>query len=222
MLTWAACAVVGVIIALIFQKYRGRDRSVKTYSKYVERQFGESHISCVVSDPEEVEEMFAEIQKYTDFMFGFRPTKPIEVQLVPSQELYRMTLPYHGKTFRPDGLCSNKDGEVTIYIRLGLPRDQFYSVLAHEYAHAWQIMDRFMGGSTERKEGFAEWVAYAVTELAGYDAVRLFERPPWDPYGSGMYKFQVIAEHYGFHGAVRAGKSSRLNLKALRPPPGPT
>jgi hypothetical protein len=171
-----------------------------------------------ICDPSEAEEIFKEIQKYMEFMFQFRPKEPIRFRLMPYQELYRRSIQDNGKRTNPVGLCSKEQGRITIYVRRGLPADQFYSVLAHEYAHAWQTADGFMGGSIERSEGFAEWVAHHLTHLAGYDADRLFQNQPCTLYSSGLYKFQTIEDHYGFHGAIRAGKSNQTNLKVLRAP----
>ena len=79
-------------------------------------------------------------------------------------------------------------------------------------------MEGFGGDQPERQEGFADWVAYKLTELAGYEIHELFNGIPSDPYYSGMKKFEIIEERYGQNGVIRAAKCNRLNLNALRLP----
>ena len=109
-----------------------------------------------------------------------------------------------------------EDGKIMIYVQNNLPINDLFATIAHEYAHAWQRHEGFAGGAGEREEGFAEWVAWHMTEVAGYDPPNVFNKPSTTVYANGLRKFKIIEERFGFHGAVKAGKSSLVNLKVLR------
>jgi len=55
----------------------------------------------------------------------------------------------------------HRNGRIrTIYVLYGLPKLSFRTVVAHEYAHAWQGETCPLLEDDRLREGFAEWVAY--------------------------------------------------------------
>ena len=168
-----------------------------------------------VNDPKEAAEMFLDIQRRMACTFGFVLSTPISARLASGPEIQRRMRSPIGEQAAL-GLCSVEEGKVIIYIQRGLPRAVFYATLAHEFAHAWQRLDGFMPSELERCEGFAEWVALVLTEMAGFDVTEFFKRPPWDPCGSGMRRFAAFEELYGVKRTAQLGKRPRFNFKFLR------
>ena len=150
-------------------------------------------------------------------MFGFTPGDTIEVKGVPAEEICHKCHISSDKSAPLAGLCEEEDGTITLYVQKGLPQDLCYAAMAQEYAHAWQKMEGF-GSEGEKKEGFAEWVAFKLTELAGHDAEKLFADLPGRRDESGRKKFEILEEQFGVEGAIRAGKTKDRNLKILRRP----
>jgi hypothetical protein len=58
------------------------------------------------------------------------------------------------------GLYQRQGRLRAIYVLYGLPKLLFRTVVAHEYAHAWQGESCPLLNDNELREGFAEWVAY--------------------------------------------------------------
>jgi Protein DA1 len=58
------------------------------------------------------------------------------------------------------GLYQRNGDMRAIYMLYGLPRLLFRTVVAHEYAHAWQNENAPQLSDEGLREGFAEWVAY--------------------------------------------------------------
>ncbi len=58
------------------------------------------------------------------------------------------------------GLYQRQGRLRVIYVLYGLPMLAFRTVVAHEYAHAWQGETCPLLDDDELREGFAEWVAY--------------------------------------------------------------
>lgn len=58
------------------------------------------------------------------------------------------------------GLYQRQGATRAIYMLYGLPRLLFRTVVAHEYAHAWQGESCPLLEDHALREGFAEWVAY--------------------------------------------------------------
>src|SRR6266545_118387 len=58
------------------------------------------------------------------------------------------------------GLYQRQGRLRAIYLLYGLPKLLFRTVVAHEYAHAWQAESCPLLEDDSLREGFAEWVAY--------------------------------------------------------------
>ncbi len=104
-----------------------------------------------------------------------------------------------------------------IYVQKGLIRDSLFSIIAHEYAHAWQFMEGFCGGNWQRREGFAKWVCCKVCELHDitFDAANRETTGTSGLYANGLRKFKVLEEMYGVKGVLKAAQSNTLNMNVL-------
>ena len=171
-----------------------------------------------VDEEQEIQDLFKRLREYADFLFSFTPGDTVEVQAVPAEEICHKCNVSAEKGAPLAGLVEGEEGTFTIYVQKGLPQDLCYAAMAKELAHAWQEMEGFGGLDIEKKEGFAEWVAFKLTELAGFDADAVFEDFSGDLETSGRKKFEVLEEQFGVEGAVKAGKSKGRNLKVLRSP----
>ena len=206
-----ACVVVGVAAS------RERRKTAKQLNPARACKAAKASSSSVtaggVCDSREAAEMFKRVQRDMGRTFGFVLSMPISAQLATEAELYKRS----GSGARPIGLCDWEDGSITIYVQRGLPRACFYATLAHEYAHVWQKMDGFIRvGNFERCEGFAEWVSWVLTEMAGYDISREFDRGPFDPYGTGLRKFLALQEAVGVRKAADLARKNRFDLGFFR------
>ena len=87
----------------------------------------------------------------------------VEFRLVDAPSLARVRAaaqdghPADEKTL---GLYQRQGRLRAIYVLYGLPRLTFRTVVAHEYAHAWQGESCPLLDDDGLREGFAEWVAY--------------------------------------------------------------
>ncbi|MEW6237454.1 MAG: hypothetical protein AB1656_18890 [Candidatus Omnitrophota bacterium] len=172
----------------------------------------ETDMDNLIVDPEDAAAMLRQIQRDMAKAFGFILHTPISARLIGLGDL-RRKCDYRGN---PLGMFTFEDHRITIYILFGMPRARFYATLAHEYAHVWQAMEGFLTGTLEHNEGFAEWTALVLTQMAGFDTKEEFDRASWDPYGTGMRKFITLQKIFGVREAAQLGKRRRLNLNMLR------
>lgn len=207
-----ACIVVGVAAS------RDRRKTAKQLNPALSGKAAKTISSPItaggVYDSREAAEMFKRVQRDMARTFGFVLSTPISAQLATEAELRRRT---SIRGSEPIGLCDWEDGSITVYVLRGLPKACFYATLAHEYAHVWQKMDGFIRvGNFERCEGFAEWVSWVLTEMAGYDLSREFNRGPFDPYGTGLRKFLALQEAVGVRKAADLARKNRFDLSFFR------
>jgi hypothetical protein len=94
---------------------------------------------------------------------GLRLRVGVEFRLVDAPTIARVRalgdLP-HAPDERTLGLYQRQGHSRAIYMLYGLPRLLFRTVMAHEYAHAWQGESCPLLEDDALREGFAEWVAY--------------------------------------------------------------
>lgn len=102
------------------------------------------------------------------------------------------------------GLYARRGMRRGIYIQTGLPRMLFLQVTAHEYAHAWQGENSPTLRAGLVHEGFAEWVAYRLIGLYGYDRAQERMLARQDIYGQGLrWALDEEAAH-GMQGVIEA------------------
>ncbi len=215
LLFWCAAAVVGVSSAVLYERHRNSIRKKGILSARKTKNTSLDYNPDLVVDPEDAAFMFQQIKRDMARTFGFLPSSSISAQLVSKAELYRKCPP-HMRHLDPIGLFCVKEGKIFIYILSGLPRISFYATLAHEYAHVWQRLDGFACRNFEQLEGFAEWVSFILTDMAGFNVSQEFDRPEWDVYGTGMRKFKTMQQLFGNRGAASLGKRRGLNMNILK------
>jgi len=89
---------------------------------------------------------------------------------------------------------------VSIHLLNHVPSDRMVSVSAHEYAHVWQAENHRDYGSTQSvlREGFAEWVAYKVSENYRRERIlRIMRTPSTSVYYRGLMKFLELERQRG-------------------------
>ncbi len=214
---------IAAVVALIVVAWKFRPSGTATgystggYNKKKEEK-PKTRDGPGVDEEQEIKDLFKRLREYADFLFNFNPGDTVEVQAVPPEEICFKCNVSGDKSPPLAGLREEEPGTITIYVQKGLPQDLCYAAMAKEYAHAWQEIEGFGGIDIEKKEGFAEWVSFKLTELAGFDAETVFRDFSGDIETSGRKKFQVLEDQFGVEGAVKAGKSKGRNLKVLRSP----
>jgi len=88
---------------------------------------------------------------------------PVAFRMVDAPTLRQIQARGQPSSHDPDsktlGLYQRLGKVWAIYVLYGIPRLLFRTVVAHEYAHAWQS-EHCPGLDPELREGSAEWVAY--------------------------------------------------------------
>lgn len=167
-----------------------------------------------VTEEESIQGMFERIRSLASVLYA-SDLPSIRIQLASPDELKTTYAAKYGLNTQPNAIFQNDEDDGCIFVQHGLPEEALFVALSREFAHAWQEIDGFPAISVEQREGFAQWIAYRLSEADGRDAEALFE----DCEGlaaSGLRKFLALEEKYGAAGAIKAAKSNTLNLKALR------
>ncbi len=113
---------------------------------------------------------------------------------------------------RPMGLYVRDGHTRAIYVLYALPKIMFRTVVAHEYAHAWQSENCPIMEPKSVVEGFAEWVAYRHLQTIG--AVKIAEqlRGPGQPYQAYLEQMLTIEMRDGQRAVIdtmlRAGRGT--------------
>ena len=97
------------------------------------------------------------------------------------------------------GLFVQLGDRFDVYAEVGLPRSLMFSVVSHEFTHAWQAENCPRNQSALLREGFAEYCAYVVLLENDFTlAVRRMERRR-DFYGQGLARVRRLANQAGDH-----------------------
>ena len=98
---------------------------------------------------------------------------------------------------RPLGLFRAVGPDCTIAVEYGLPEVVARQIIAHEYAHFWQLEHCRPGQSFPLYEGFAEWVAQQYLAAHGQTefAAQMARRP--DPYGAALRRLLAVEQRVG-------------------------
>jgi hypothetical protein len=118
--------------------------------------------TTAIFDPAGAQQLFAETVAAVVEQLGLGLRVGVEFRLVDAPTLARIRA---GESGEPAGEKTlglyQKQGRLrAIYALYGLPKLLFRTVVAHEYAHAWQGETCPLLDDDGLREGFAEWVAY--------------------------------------------------------------
>lgn len=101
------------------------------------------------------------------------------------------------------GLYQRQGRLRAIYLLYGLPKLLFRTVVAHEYAHAWQGETCPLLGDDALREGFAEWVAYRHLLYLGCTRAAQRMLTSAHPYRPLMEQVLALETHVGPAGVLR-------------------
>src|SRR6185503_12999421 len=119
--------------------------------------------STAIYDPAAAGRLFDETVGAVVSQLGLTLRVGVEFRLVDAPALARVRAaaqdghPADEKTL---GLYQRQGRLRAIFVLYGLPKLMFRTVVAHEYAHAWQGETCPLLEDDGLREGFAEWVAY--------------------------------------------------------------
>lgn len=120
------------------------------------------HTSAIY-DPVQAERIFRETVGAIIAQLGLELQIGVAFRLVDAPlmaEIRAQARDGHPIEERVLGLYQRRGDVRAIYMLYGLPRLLFRTVVAHEYAHAWQNENAPNLNDDGLREGFAEWVAY--------------------------------------------------------------
>ncbi len=108
----------------------------------------------------------------------------------------------HAADERTLGLYQRQGHMRVIYMLYGLPRLLFRTVVAHEYAHAWQGETCPLLEDDGLREGFAEWVAYRHLLYLGCTKAAQRMLSSQHPYRPLLERVLLLEERAGPAGVV--------------------
>jgi hypothetical protein len=119
--------------------------------------------STAIYDPAVAGRLFDETVGAVVSQLGLTLRVGVEFRLVDAPALARVRAAGqngHAPNEKTLGLYQRQGRLRAIYILYGLPKLAFRTVVAHEYAHAWQGETCPLLDDDGLREGFAEWIAY--------------------------------------------------------------
>jgi hypothetical protein len=123
---------------------------------------GRCHATAIF-EPGEAQRLFEETVAAVVGQLGLALRVGVEFRLVDAPTLARIRASGDGGPASDEktlGLYQRHGRLRAIYALYGLPKLLFRTVVAHEYAHAWQGETCPLLDDNDLREGFAEWVAY--------------------------------------------------------------
>jgi hypothetical protein len=100
------------------------------------------------------------------------------------------------------GIYVRGPAQRTIYVQNGLPRILLVQVIAHEWAHAWQVEHCPHLRDVQLIEGFAEWVAYKVLQAMGAPKKMAVMTGRTDHYGEALRHMLARETREGIQGVL--------------------
>ncbi|HUS14910.1 MAG TPA: protein DA1 [Chloroflexia bacterium] len=181
-----------------------------SYQRVDGRVLCDSCHATAVYNPREAEALYARVQDTAAGVLGLELRVGARLHLANRKQI--ATLRGHPSEVPPDPMAESRADYVglfvysgrmrAIYVEYGLPRIFFCEVVAHEYAHAWQMECAPLLSDPELREGFAEWVAYRVVESWGA-RLRLDRfRQRQDMYGAGLRRMLAWEAASGTAGVI--------------------
>lgn len=174
--------------------------------------------------PSDIEAVYREARGYFEGLMELDLRRDVEVRIAEAAEIAAARgeayVPSHGWDPRTIGLAMLRDGQATILIENGRPRDLTYAVMVHELAHVWQW--QHLDTEAMRREhgellieGHATWAEIdALRQTGRIPDYQRRERERTDVYGEGCRTIERMLEGQG-----RARDAFRMLLD-LYPAPG--
>ena len=162
--------------------------------------------ATAVFDPAEARQLYDETVAAVVAQLGLRLRVGVEFRLVDAPTLAQVRAGASDGAV-PDektlGLYQRQGRLRAIYLLYGLPKLLFRTVVAHEYAHAWQGEACPLLDDDRLREGFAEWVAYR--HLLHLGCTRAAQRmlSSSHPYRPMMEEVLALEEHVGPSGVLQ-------------------
>lgn len=119
--------------------------------------------ATAVTDPNQARGLYDETVAAVAAQLGLRLRVGVEFRLIDAPTMAQVRAggqSGHAADERTLGLYMRQGRLRAIYMLYGLPKLLFRTVVAHEYAHAWQGETCPLLDDDGLREGFAEWVAY--------------------------------------------------------------
>jgi hypothetical protein len=94
----------------------------------------------------------------------------------------------------------------TVHLLSGVPAERMLTVCAHEYAHVWHAENHpnYSATTAEMREGFAEWVAYKVSQHSQRQSqMAVLDYPSDGLYYEGLSKYLELERKSGVAGALK-------------------
>jgi hypothetical protein len=165
---------------------------------------GNCHTTAIFA-PEIARALFDETVAAVGAQLGLGLRVGVEFRLVDAPTLARVRAggdgehPTDEKTL---GLYQKQGRLRAIYVLYGLPKLLFRTVVAHEYAHAWQGETCPLLEDDGLREGFAEWVAYRHLLHLGCTKAAQRMLKSSHPYRPLMEQVLALEERVGPRGVI--------------------
>jgi hypothetical protein len=172
--------------------------------------------------PQEAKKLFEQAAKEVQDTLGVAlslkvPIKEVKLVDVPglvvaSQGQYQKATLMSGRVLGLTTLILKSKGKrrwtepATVHLLSGVPAERMLTVCAHEYAHVWHAENHpnYSATTPEMREGFAEWVAYKVSEHSQRQRqVAVLDYPSEGLYYEGLSKFLQLEKKLGVAGALK-------------------
>ncbi|MFP4499261.1 MAG: hypothetical protein ACLFQV_13715 [Vulcanimicrobiota bacterium] len=142
-----------------------------------------------------------DVKKYMAQKFEIELKSPVILELYSGEEynLKGIIMELRGSLGRYHFENMGKSGIAhMVYIKKGLDRNRFRTVLAHELAHAYLREKRLMNCDRFLREGFARWIEYKyLTELGEIEEANKIKNIKTYQYGKLIEKFIEIENQFG-------------------------
>jgi len=118
-----------------------------------------------IEDHIKAKKLQSEVEEYLTEKFNLKLEQPVFLEFYSGEQLSIKGLlmelsgtqgGYHFEKFGASGQFH------TIFMRKGLPRNKFKSILAHEVAHAFLREKTLVPTDRYLREGFARWIEYKI------------------------------------------------------------
>jgi len=162
--------------------------------------------ATAVFDPAVARQLYDETVTAVAAQLGLRLRVGVEFRLVDAPTLAQVRASGNDGAMNDEktlGLYQRQGRLRAIYLLYGLPKLLFRTVVAHEYAHAWQGEACPLLDDDDLREGFAEWVAYRHLLYLGCTRAAQRMLSSSHPYRPLMEQVLALEERVGPSGVLQ-------------------